>query len=467
VGIAIVGAGTAGLAALAVVRRSTEDFVLINDGAYGTTCARVGCMPSKALIEAARAWHACRRFQGPAIDERPDRGPDLPAVLQHVRGIRDALVKGVLKLTEDLGERNVAGRARFLAPDTLEVNGERIAAGRIVVATGSSPIVPDAWRAFGDRVLTTDELFEQRTLPRRMAVVGLGAVGVEMAQALAWLGIEVSGFDRSSNVADLSDPAVNEAAMAMLARDVRVHFGTPAQLTREGDRIRVSAGEASVEVDRVLAALGRRPNVDGLGLERLGVALDAHGLPPFDPQTMQVGDLPVYIAGDADGEAAVLHEAADDGWIAAYNAVRAEPACFERRPRLAIVFTEPEIAVVGRKFAELDLAEAIIGETNLAGQGRLRTSGRDRGLIRIYADRASARLLGAELLAPEAEHLAHLLALAIGQRLALFDVLRMPFYHPTVEEGLRSALRNAVRKLPGPAAPDLAYCEAPGAAALD
>ena len=467
VDVAIIGAGTAGLSALALVQRSTQDFVLINEGAYGTTCARVGCMPSKALIEAARALHAGRHYHESGMGAPARLRVDLPAVLQHVREIRDGLVQGVLKLTENLGERNVAGRARFVAPDAVEVNGERIEARRIVIATGSRPIVPDAWRALGSRVLTTDDLFEQRSLPRRIAVVGLGAVGAEMAQALAWLGLEISAFDAATRVAGLSDPRVNEAAVAMLSSELAVHLGAPAELAAKGKGIRVHAGDAVVDIDQVLVALGRRANVDDLGLENLGVALDAHGTPLFDPRTMQIADLPVYIAGDADADAAILHEAADEGWIAGYNAMREGPECFERRPPVGIVFTDPEIAFVGQRFAEIAPAEAVIGEVNLAGQGRLRMSGRDRGLIRVYAERTGGRILGAELVAPGAEHLAHLLALAIQQHLTLTDLLRLPFYHPTVEEALRSALRDAARQLPGARAPDLAFCERPQAAALD
>jgi dihydrolipoamide dehydrogenase len=305
------------------VRRHTEDFVLINDGPYGTTCARVGCMPSKALIDLGRTVHARHYLGETGIAGREPPAINVPAVLRHVRRTRDGLVQGVLKLTDGLGERKVAGRARFVAPDALEVNGERIEAERIIIATGSRPTVPDAWRVLGDRVLTSDELFEQVQLPRRIAVVGLGAVGAEMTQALARLGLEVTGFDAATRVAGISDPQVNEAAVGLLRAEVSAHLGAPVEPVAARDAVRVSAGGTSIEVDKVVVALGRRPDVDGLGLEHLGVALEANGQPRFDPRTMQIGDLPVYIAGDASAHAAILHEAADEGWIAGYNATRA------------------------------------------------------------------------------------------------------------------------------------------------
>jgi dihydrolipoyl dehydrogenase len=466
--VAIIGAGTAGLAALAVVQRETDDFIVINDGPYGTTCARVGCMPSKALIEVASHFHARRSFPEMGITGGEHLAADVPAVLRRVRRIRDGLVQGVVKLTDGLGERNVSGRARFVGANELDVDGMRIEAARIIVATGSRPVVPEKWSTLADRLITTDDLFEQPDLPPRIAVLGLGGVGTEIAQALARLGLEVNGFDALERVAGLTDPAVSESLVAALREEFEVHLGAPAQLAAQGSSVRVSTGDgASAIADKVLVALGRRPNLDGIGLEHLGVGLDERGLPPFDPLTMQIGDLPVFIAGDADARAPILHEAADDGWIAGYNATRETPECYQRRVRLGIVFTDPNVAVVGKPHGALEAATAVIGEQRLAGQGRLRMSDADRGVIRVYADASSGRLVGAELCAPSGEHLAHLLALAVQQQLTLAEVLRMPFYHPVVEEALRSALRGAAKQVSPASGPGLAACEHPHTAALE
>lgn len=182
---------------------------------------------------------------------------------------------------------------------------------------------------------------------------------------------------------------------------------------------------------------------------------------------MQIAGLPVFLAGDANAHAPVLHEAADEGWIAGHNALRDAPACFERRLHLGIVFTDPNLATVGARIERLDDKAIVVGEAGLSGQGRLRMSGEDHGLMRVYADKASGRVLGAALCAPGAEHLARLLALAIQQRLTVREMLRLPFYHPVVEEALRSALRDAARQTEQAPEPDLAACERRNAEALD
>src|SRR5690606_39071207 len=198
----------------------------------------------------------------------------------------------------------------------------------------------------------------------------------------------------------------------------------------------------------VLVAAGRRPSVAKLDLEKTGLPLDERGLPPWDRRTCQCGDSPIFMAGDTIGRAQGLHEASDEGHNAGMNAARfPEVSAHVRRAGLAIAFTDPQIAIVGRRFAELSLDETAIGEVSYENQGRARVMGVNQGIVRLYAERPSCRLIGAELFAPRAEHLAHLLAWTVQQGMTVQDALSMPFYHPVFEEGLRYALRGAARDL--------------------
>lgn len=464
--VIVIGAGSAGLAAVRQIKKRTDDFLLIDEQPHGTTCARVGCMPSKTLIEAANAFHARTRAQAFGIRGSEHLRVDLPAVLRRVRSLRDRFVGGVLRSTDALGKRSIEGRARLLGPDEVAVGEQIFRARSIVIAPGSRPVVPQAWQVFGDRLLTTDSLFEQEALPARMAVIGMGAIGVEMAQALSRLGLEVHAFDSRDAFARISDPAVAECASQVLGREFALHAGHEVALSGTGSGVRVQAGPVDIEVDRVLVAIGRKPNLGDLGLESLGVTLDERGLPPFDRSTMRIGDLPVFIAGDANADVSLLHEAADEGYIAGVNAVADSPSCFERRTPLAIVFSDPGIAAIGQRFAEVDVDQCLIGSVDFSSQGRALAAQRDQGVLRVYARRDDGLLLGAEMCAPAAEHLAHLLALAIGRGLSAHDVLAMPFYHPVLEEGLRTALREIARRS-GESRSDLSACQGFQVEALD
>ena len=228
----------------------------------------------------------------------------------------------------------------------------------------------------------------------------------------------------------------------------------------KGDTLAIHGEGETVHVDTILASLGRHPQVAELGLENLGVPLNKHGLPPYDPSTLQVDGLPVFITGDADGDRPVLHEAADDGRIAGFNSIQDTPYCFQRRTRLGIVFSEPNVAVVGRSFAELQQHDIAIGTVNFAQQGRATVMAENRGMLRVYGDKQTGRLMGAELAAPQGEHLAHLLAWAIQKEMTVFDLLQLPFYHPVVEEGLRTALRDLSHQVQTQRPPfDLAFCD--------
>ncbi len=445
--IAILGAGTAGLSALKEAQRHTEDVLLVNHGPYGTTCARVGCMPSKALIEVAHAYARREWLAGLGIGAAAGLESDLAAVMAHVRALRDRFTAGSIRLAEELGERSIQGRPRFLDAQTLEVNGERIHADVVIIATGTRPVLPEAWRKLGQRLVTSDDVFEMTSPGRRVGVVGLGPIGVELGQAFAQLGCEVHAFTRGSSVAALSDPAVNASLLQALAKQMSITTEASVEVRPGDGGVVLDDGSGPVTVDWVLASLGRRPNIEGLGLEGLGVALDEHGMPAFDPATLRLGDLPIYIAGDVSGQRPLMHEAADEGRIAVHHALHPEAECLARRVPLAIVFTEPGAGRVGLSHRELPATGVVVGASDFSRQARALMAGRNAGLLHLYADANDGRVLGGELVTPDAEHLLHLLAWSIQQGQTVEAMLQLPFYHPTVEEGLRGALQAARRAL--------------------
>lgn len=445
--VAIVGAGSAGLAALGEVRKVAKRFVLIDDGPLGTTCARVGCMPSKALIQAANEFHRASRARGRGMRGGKKLRLDIPEALAWVRKLRDGFTEGPVLTAESLGRRFIRGRARFAGPNLLRVGEREILAGRVILATGSRPVVPEGFRALGARVVTTDTLFDLKDLPARIGVIGLGSIGLEMGQALSRLGCDVMAFDRSRGVGNLTDPAVNACALREFSRELRIRLGVEVRLAARGGAIEVRAGGRAYVRDLILASLGRRPNLDGLGLEAIGVRLDERGLPPLEAGTLKVRGRGIYLAGDASARRPLLHEAVDDGRIAGINSVQRRPRPFLRRASLSITFSEPNLALVGETRAALKRGGFVTGAASFETDARSLILGEDRGLLHVYARASDGRFLGAEMAGPAGEHLGHLMAWALQRKLSVHEMLALPFYHPSVEECLRAALRDAARKL--------------------
>ncbi|EUC18950.1 UNVERIFIED_ORG: dihydrolipoamide dehydrogenase [Burkholderia sp. CF145] len=454
--VAVIGAGSAGLSAFRAAKAAGASVVLIEGGAYGTTCARVGCMPSKLLIAAAEAAHAARRMAPFGVHVDGAVRVDGREVMARVKGERDRFVGFVVESTESIpNEERLIGYAQFIDDNVLQVGEHtRVHAKRVVIATGSSPYVPAMYQALGDRAIVNDDVFAWDDLPRKVAVIGAGVIGLELGQALAWLGVDVTMLGARGRVGPLSDPAIKN-----YARDVfrdSFHFETHAQVeaaTREGDSVRLryrdGVGELHEDTfDYVLVTAGRRPNMDKLALHNTTLEVDARGVPVFDPLTLQAGKHPVFIAGDANDVLPLLHEAADEGRAAGDNAARyPDVKPLVRRAAISVVFSEPGIAMVGARFLDLADGSFVTGEVSFEDQGRSRVMLRNRGLMHVYVDRDTRRFVGAEWIGPDAEHIAHLLSWALQMGLSVDAMLAMPFYHPVVEEGLRSALRSAAAQL--------------------
>ena len=212
---------------------------------------------------------------------------------------------------------------------------------------------------------------------------------------------------------------------------------------------RDAQGQAHEDLfQRVLAAAGRRPKLEELNLPSTGLELDHRGRPAWDPRTTQCGDAPIFMAGDVSGHIPLLHEASDEGRIAGANSMLyPDVAAHVRRTELAIAFTDPQMGMVGLRHDQLDLPNVEIGAVSFANQGRSRVMGQNRGLMRVYGDRECCCIIGAEMFGPRVEHMAHLLAWMAQERIPVQRALQMPFYHPVVEEGLRTALRDLSNKL--------------------
>jgi dihydrolipoamide dehydrogenase len=415
--VVIIGAGTAGLYALSQVIQKRKSYLIVQNGELGTTCARVGCMPSKVMIQAAEDFHRRKVFEREGIDGGDGLSLDKEEVMEFVRELRDSFVERVHGNNDKrLKDHIIHGQAEFIKPGQLCVGED--------IVNFSSVVLPDS-----------------------IAVIGLGVIGLELGQALARLDVDVTGIDMSEQIGGIEDPEILQSVIETLAREFPLWLGEAAGVTEEDGKLRVTAGDEAVLVDKILVSMGRSPNVSGMKLEKLNIELDQQGVPVHNPNTMQCGDQPVFLAGDVSGERPIMHEAGDEGRIAGINAASDSIQAYKRRTPLAITFTDPNICTAGATWSELDQETTVVGQIKMAPVGRALIMTKNRGLIRIYGDKQSGRILGTSIFAIKGEHLAHLMAWCIQQDLTVFDLLKMPFYHPVIEEALQAALRDLASKV--------------------
>jgi dihydrolipoamide dehydrogenase len=443
--IIIIGSGTAGLTAVKQIKRYTDNYLLVNHGPLGTTCARVGCMPSKALIHSAELYHIRKYFNENGIIGSDSLKINIPTTLQRVRELRDYFVNSVINGMKQLNF--IEGKAIFLDDNTIKVNETPYQAKQFIIATGSTPLIPNEFHEFKDRILTSDSIFEQSDLPQSIACLGTGATGIELCQALARLGINVTALSRSKRLSGIMDPAVADYAFRIFSQEFSIWFDCKPKFSIDENKLLINEEEhIGIHVDKLLVASGRKSNLYDLGLENTSTKFDNQGFPIYDPETLKIQNTNFYLVGDALDENTILHEASDEGYYAALSALSNSTHKFVRRVPLKIIFTRPNIVCVGQTFNQLDLSKVAIGEVDFSDQGRAKLDNTNEGIIRIYIDKDTHKIIGSEMIAPEGEHLGHLLALAIQQNLTASELLKMPFYHPAIEEGLRVALRNSLEK---------------------
>jgi len=461
VDVVVIGGGTAGLAAYRAAKQKTDSVLLIEGERFGTTCARVGCMPSKLLIAAAESAHSAAHTTPFGVFVDGNIRVDGQKVMQRVRDERDRFVGFVVEAVDEIkAEDKLMGKATFVDQNTLTIGDHtKVTAERVVIATGSRPSYPPVWNELGDKLIINDDLFDWTDLPKSVAVFGPGVIGLELGQSLHRLGVEVLMFGMGGQVGPFTDPDVMAYAQKTFSDEFYLDADANVKnMERKGDNVEITyidkqGVEKVKEVEFVLAATGRRPNIDNLGLENIEIEKDDRGVPIADPYTMQTSVSSIFIAGDASNQIPLLHEAADQGKIAGNNAgVYPNIRVGLRRTSIAAVFTDPQLAMVGlshkqisEKFSGCGCFET--GSVSFENQGRSRVMLKNKGLLNLYGEQGTGRFLGAEIIGPQAEHLAHLLAWAHQNRMTISQMLDMPFYHPVIEEGVRTALRDLNAKL--------------------
>lgn len=441
--VIVIGGGTAGLGAYRKAKALGKKALIIEGYDFVTTCANVGCMPSKLLIAAADNMEEIHKSSLFGI-EVSDVKINNEVLWKRIRIERDRFVGFVKKGANNIDESDrMIGFAKFTKPHEIEVNSKKLTSSVFVIATGSRPIYLDIFKDIKNEVLTNENIFELENVPSSIAVFGAGVIGLELGFALKNLGAKVQLFSKGKNLLRLNSD-INEYLVKHIQSqmDFEYEHGVT-KIEKENGGYRLYWADKNQWFEKILVAIGRKANIDNIGLENW---IQGNVLSMFDRNTMQIGSYPVFLAGDVNNDVTLLHEAAKEGVIAGENAANyPEVKTYKRNVGLGVVFSSPQIMQVGKT---VDLPENIIkGTVSFEDQGRSRVMLKNKGMLNVYFDRSTHLLTGAEMIGPSAEHVAHMLAWLIEKNTTLEEILEFPFYHPVIEEGVRTAIRDAATKV--------------------
>jgi len=456
--LVVIGAGTAGLVSAAGAAGLGARVALVERHLMGGDCLNVGCVPSKGILRAARAWEEARqaagRFGGPAVAGAPSFG----TAMERMRRLRAVISPhDSAKRFRGLGIDVFLGDARFTAPDTVEVDGRRLRFRRAVVAAGARAAVPPLPGLDAAGFRTNETIFNLTELPRRLAVLGCGPIGCELAQAFARFGSEVTMLGRQRQLLPREDADAAAIVAAALRRDgVRLELGVKATAVRRRGPEKVlelenvagqggkgaeggEGGRGELAVDEILVATGRQPNVEGLGLRAAGVRYTAKGVEVDD--RLRTSNPRVFACGDVASKFQFTHVADAQARLVIQNAL-----FFGRGKASALTvpwctYTSPEIAHVGlyERDAHARDLEVDTLTVPLSDNDRAILDGEDDGFLRVHLERGTDKILGATLVAEHAGDMLGELCLAITQGIGLGSIASVIHPYPTQAEVIKKA----------------------------
>ncbi|MFM5165546.1 FAD-dependent oxidoreductase [Aeromonas veronii] len=445
----VIGAGAGGLVTSYIAAAVKAKVALIEKHKMGGDCLNSGCVPSKALIRSARFAAEQRKADELGFSQSHSRA-DFAAVMERVAEvIKEVEPHDSIERYQGLGVECIEGEARLVSPWEVEVNGQRLASRHIVIATGARPLVPKLPGLDQVPYLTSDSLWQLRTPPRRLLVLGGGPIGCELAQSFALLGIPVTLVELSEQLLPREDSEVADALAGQMSQDgVQLLTGWRAERAdylpaAEGDlpiRLQLRRGDETqvVEGDQLLLALGRVANVSGFGLEALGVELAPRGTIAVDG--FLATNFPSILAvGDVAGPYQFTHFAAHQAWYAAVNALFGQFKRFRADYRVipAATYTTPEIARVGlnRKEAEAQDIPFEATRFELAELDRAIADGERHGFVEVLTVPGKDTILGATIVGTHAGERIAEFVLAMRHRLGLGKILGTIHAYPTLMEG--------------------------------
>ncbi|MGB8223436.1 MAG: dihydrolipoyl dehydrogenase [Polyangiales bacterium] len=451
----VIGGGPGGYVAAIRLGQLGVKTLCVEKEAMGGVCLNWGCIPSKALIAAANLANKVRNAGHMGITVK-DLQVDVPKMQQWKEGIVKKLTGGVTSLVKGSGGTIALGQAKITGPKSVEVtsaNGKKetyTASKGIIVATGAQMIQIPGFEPDGNIVITAREAVSLQSAPKSMVLIGGGVIGLELGMVYQKLGTKITVVEMMDQLLPGTDPDLVRVVQKHLKKDgADIHLQSKAVKLEKGDReakvtIETNGTQQVVEAEKVLVAVGFKPNSSGIGLDGVGVKLDARGHVVVDDQ-MRTNVPSIFAIGDVAGMPYLAHKASKEGEIAA-EVIAGHKSARDYRGMPAAIFTDPEIATVG--MSEADAAargkKVKIGKFPFAASGRAMAVSETDGFIKVIIDEADHQLLGVAIVGPEASDLISESALALEMCAFAEDVALTVHPHPTLGEGVMEAFKQAL-----------------------
>jgi len=447
----VIGAGQAGPSLAARLAKAGLRTALIEREQLGGTCVNNGCIPTKTLVASARAAHVARHAGDWGVRIEGPIGVDMKAVkARKDRVVADSIASLSKWMASTPGLTLFWGHARFVAPNAVEVDGARLEAPRIFINVGGRPVLPTWDGIAGVPVLTNVSMMAIDTVPEHLIVAGGSYIGLEFAQMYRRFGSRVTVVEYGDRLIAREDPEVAREVQAILERE-GIAFHLSVQHARvasgEGGSVRVSLGaEAGAEVvegSHLLAAVGRKPNSDDLGLAAAGIATDARGYIVVDDE-LRTNVPGIWALGDANWRGAFTHTSYNDHQIVADNLLHGGKRKVSDRLVTYALFTDPPLGRVGMSEAEVRARgkPALVGVMPMTRVGRAKERGETQGFMKVLVDAESERILGATLLCIEGDEIVHSILDVMAADASYKVIERAVHIHPTVSELIPTLLEQ-------------------------
>ena len=446
--IAIIGGGPGGYVAAIKAAMLGADVTVIEKRRVGGTCLNVGCIPTKALLASSSMLNNIKEAKSFGINIDGEINIDFSSIMSRKDKIVNQLINGIEFLFEKRGINLINGFGKLIDKNNIEVtmedgSKEIINADKIILANGSSPIIPEMFPYDGKTIITSDEVLSLEELPKSMLIIGGGVIGCEIGQFLRTLGTEVTIVEMNEQLLPFEDKDVAKQLQRQFKKDkIKVITGVGVETCQVIDNqavVTLSNGK-QIKSQYALVAVGRKPNLNNSGIKELGIEINKGKI--VVNQNLETNIEGIYAIGDLIDTPFLAHVASKEGIVAVENALgKSKVVDYTAVPRC--VYTEPEVAAVGKTEKQLDAEgkKYNVGQFDFRALGKAQAIGNFQGFIKVIADENDV-IIGASIVGPHATDLLTELSLAIHLKLTTEQVGDVIHAHPTLSEGLMEAIHD-------------------------